>query len=207
MLSLIQKTSNFFENLYSKSETDEEKENFVREALEGIDSEEPDFTMEEILEAINWLKNNKATGPDGIPAEILKACPKPVIELLLGIMNRIKHLSIYPQNWGLGITSLLFKEGDDGDPNNYRAITVSDTISKILAIMLHKRIGKWDTEGRVMRNEQIGNKKGARPSDHLLVIKTLIDSYARDGRKLYACFVDFRKAYDSLEDCPFLQTY
>ena len=49
-----------------------------------------------------------------------------------------------------------------------------------------------------MRTEQIGNKKGARPSDHLLVIKTLVDSYAKNGKKLYACFVDFRKAYDSV---------
>ena len=50
-------------------------------------------------------------------------------------MNRIKNTSQYPTNWALGITSLLFKEGSDDDPNNYRAITVADALSKILAII------------------------------------------------------------------------
>ena len=46
--------------------------------------------------------------------------------------------------------------------------------------------------------EQIGFEKKARPSDHLLVLKTLIDLYAKDGKKLYTCFVDFQKAFGSV---------
>ena len=192
----------FFENLFSKTEqnkSEDEVEKFITETLNKAETlSEPDFTFEELLSAIKLLKNNKAAGPDRIPAEILKACPPHILKLLLKIMNKIKHKSIYPEKWALGITSLLFKEGDDEDPNNYRAITVSDALSKVFAIMLNARIEKWTRENEVICKEQIGFEKKARPSDHLLVIKTLIDTYTNTGQKLFACFVDFQKAFDSV---------
>ena len=64
--------------------------------------------------------------------------------------------------------------------------------------MLNERIEKWTRENKIICKEQIGFEKKARPSDHLLVIKTLIDTYTNTGRKLFACFVDFQKAFDSV---------
>ena len=74
----------------------------------------------------------------------------------------------------MGITSLLFKEGDDDDPNNYRAITVTDALSKVLAIMLNERIGKWSTDNNIKAKEQIGFEKKTRPADHLFVLNVKI---------------------------------
>ena len=104
---------------------------FITKTLDKLrTSGEPDFTLKELIHAIKILKNNKAAGPDRIPAEILKICPLHILKLILKIMNKIKQKTNYPLKWALGITSLLFKEGDDADPNNYRAITVSDTLEK-----------------------------------------------------------------------------
>ena len=47
--------------------------------------------------------------------------------------------------------------------------------------------------------EQIGFSKGSRTSDHVFVLKTLIDKYIQQGSKhLYTCFVDFQKAGDTV---------
>ena len=35
-------------------------------------------------------------------------------------------------------------------------------------------------------------------SRHLLVLKTLIDTYKLKRKPIFACFIDFRKAYDSV---------
>ena len=64
--------------------------------------------------------------------------------------------------------------------------------------MLHERIDKWCTDKKIMREEQIGGKKKSRPADHMFVLRTLIDTYNRTGKKLYTCFVDFQKAFDSV---------
>ena len=49
--------------------------------------------------------------------------------------------------------------------------------------------------------EQLGFKKGAQTNDHILTLKTLIDKYTKKRRVqhyIYACFVDLRKAFDTV---------
>jgi hypothetical protein len=47
---------------------------------------------------------------------------------------------------------------------------------------------------------QIGFMPGNRTADHILTLKTLHDKYVKqqNNEKIYACFVDFRKALDSI---------
>ena len=50
-----------------------------------------------------------------------------------------------------------------------------------------------------LHKSQIGFVSKNRTSDHLLTLRTLIDKYVHcHGEKVYACFVDFRKAFDSV---------
>ena len=74
-----------------------------------------------------------------------------MLKLLLKLMNKIKHICKCPKTWAIGITSLLLKDGDDTDPNNYRAITVTDALSKVLAIMLNDRLEKWSKESNIKK--------------------------------------------------------
>ena len=54
-------------------------------------------------------------------------------------------------------------------------------------------------EYKLTDKSQIGFTKNARTQDHMFVLKTLIDKYtSKAGDKLYACFVDFKKAFDSV---------
>ena len=51
----------------------------------------------------------------------------------------------------------------------------------------------------IIHETQIGFSKKARTSDHIFVLKCIIDKYLKCGdSKLYACFVDFRKAFDTV---------
>ena len=47
--------------------------------------------------------------------------------------------------------------------------------------------------------EQLGFSKGAQTNYHILTLKTLVDKYTKKKKvKLYACFVDLRKAFDTV---------
>ena len=129
---------------------------------------------------------------------MLKDTPEALQIIILALVNKVVTSCYYPQKWAEGITSLLLKEGDEEDPNNFRAITVASAISKVLAIMLDERLENFVKENKVMTPLQIGFEKKARPADHLFVLRNLIDSYTIRNKKLYACFVDFQKAYDSV---------
>lgn len=81
--------------------------------------------------------------------------------------------------------------------NYNRPITVSITITKLLTSILNERILKWVLDNKILHQEQIEFQKNSRPSDHLFVLKTLIDCYKNAGKKLYTCFIDFQKAFDN----------
>jgi hypothetical protein len=46
--------------------------------------------------------------------------------------------------------------------------------------------------------EQIGFRKGARTSDHIFSLKTVIDKYVRKNKYVFVCFVDLKKAFDTV---------
>lgn len=52
----------------------------------------------------------------------------------------------------------------------------------------------------MLHPSQIGFIPGNRTSDHIFTLKTLIDKYTLNSNKgkIYACFVDFKKAFDSI---------
>ena len=85
--------------------------------------------MKEFKKHISKLKLNKSTGPDGIPSEMIKSSTDELLQVILKVINKIKTLSTYPEIWASGLTSLIFKDGDEeGNPNNYRAINAGDTL-------------------------------------------------------------------------------
>ena len=55
---------------------------------------------------------------------------------------------------------------------------------------------KFD-DNKVINETQIGFQPKARNSDHMFVLRTLIEKYQSLNCKLYVCFVDFEKAFDS----------
>ena len=44
----------------------------------------------------------------------------------------------YPKLWALGYTTLLHKDGDDDDPDNYRAITICSAMAKPFSLMIKR---------------------------------------------------------------------
>ena len=51
-----------------------------------------------------------------------------------------------------------------------------------------------------IHRSEIGFQAGSRISDHLFTLKTLIDTHvkAQSFGKVFACFVDFKNAFDSM---------
>ena len=98
----------------------------------------------------------------------------------------------------MGYISPVLKAGDMGDPNNYRRITVYSCLGKFFTLIINDRLTKYLDEHNIIHNNQIGFRKGYRTSDHVFVLKSLIDLYTKNDKKVYACFVDFQKAYDTI---------
>jgi hypothetical protein len=56
-----------------------------------------------------------------------------------------------------------------------------------------------DHVNNIINKEQIEFMKERRTTDHMFVLKTLLDKYGeRNSKALYACFVDFKSAFDTV---------
>ena len=55
------------------------------------------------------------------------------------------------------------------------------------------------TSHNVLFKNQIGFKRNHRTADHLLTLKSVVKKYVTIGKKkLFACFLDLKKAFDSV---------
>ena len=158
-----------------------------------------DFTRSELLEAISSLTNNKATSFDRISNEILKTAKLVIAGPTLKLFNKILDSSIYPSQWKYDILTPIHKSGGKDDPNNFRGVAVSSCFGKLFNKMLQKRLEKICHSKNAISDVQGSSKAGSRTSDHLLIVKFLIDKYVKQkGKHLFTCFVDLRKAFDTV---------
>ena len=96
----------------------------------------------EIKEAIKSLKNNKAAGPDNIPAEVIKADLDTSAEAFLPLITKIWNDELCPEDWKNGHISILAKKGDLTQCGNYRGIMLLSVPGRILSKILLNRIKK-----------------------------------------------------------------
>jgi hypothetical protein len=159
------------------------------------------ITEMEVTKAISSLKVRKAAGMDGIISEMLKSLVghDTFVRLLCKLCNHVLSSGIYPETWRYNILVPVLKKGDPNIPDNYRGLALGSTLSKLFCVVLNKRLEKFVSNYKIIPENQIGFRKGYRTADHILTLKTLLDKYLnKAGKKVFACFVDFKKAYDTV---------
>ena len=90
--------------------------------------------------------------------------------------------NLYPQCFGSKVLS----------------ITINSCLSKLFNLLLNNRLLCFINENNILKSNQMGFRKGFRTADHVLTMKTLMDKYLSENKKLCICFVDSRNAYDSI---------
>ena len=157
------------------------------------------ITKEEISKCLHSLKNGKSSGLDCISNEMLKYGETSLLPCMLKIFNSILQLGIYPSEWKKGYLNPIYKAGPRSDPSNYRGISIMSCLGKLFNCILNNRLNECLSETNVIDESQIGFQKKARTSDHMLVLRTLTEKYTKQNNsKLFTCFIDFRKAFDSV---------
>ena len=196
-----QKWTKHFENLFGRPTEHLEEQHPSTSGTRTPIFNELNYSIkqEEVRKAINQLKKNKSTGFDNIINEFLIAGKDVLTQPLLNLFNLIFSRSTYPKLWTINLLKPIHKKGDPRDPDNYRGIAVSSCLSKLFSYVLLNRLQVHVGSHNLIAANQIGFSKGKRTSDHIFVLKRLIDdSIKRNKGRLFVAFIDFQKAYDSI---------
>ncbi|BHF78953.1 hypothetical protein SprV_0602207000 [Sparganum proliferum] len=151
---------------------------------------------EEVVDAIRKLRNNKAPGEDGTPAEIFKSCVDTLAPWLHEVIERAWRDEVVPDDWGLGILVPILKKGDKTRCENYRGISLIDVAAKIFAIVLLRRF-QAVRDSRTRPN-QAGFRAGRGCADQIFTLRRILEFRHSYQQPTAVCFVDFAAAFDSV---------
>ena len=156
------------------------------------------FTKDELRLALKSFKNNKSSSFDQISNEMLKTGGKIISDSFLFLFNNILDVSCYPSLWKTDILNPIHKSNEKNNPNNFRGIALASCFGKLFTKLLRNRLQDFCDKNDIIDSCQGSGKKNTRTSDHLMVIKFLIDKIVKgeEEKKLFACFVDIKKGFD-----------
>ena len=155
----------------------------------------------EIIKASKRVKNDKAVGGDAICNEMIKCFVHTrFIDIIRAMFYPIYSESYFPKLRKVGYIIPIFKSDDSFDPSNYRGITASSCLGKLFTLVVndHERLIEFLDVRNISSHYQIGFRRGYRTADHIFILDTILNSYFSKGKKVYACFLGFSKAYDSV---------
>ena len=156
------------------------------------------FTKEEVIQAVRKSKNNKACGPDNIYNEHLKTTLPVLAEPLTTLLNECLRRGAIPDKWKKSKVIMLYKgKGNTTDLNAYRGIALENALLKILTTLLCKRLRHIIDEK--LPDSQFGFRSGRSTVQAIQCLQSDIDTaVAHRGGKLHAIFIDFSKAFDTV---------
>ena len=161
----------------------------------------PDVTEAEVLAAIKRLPPGTAPGPDGIPIDAYRKHAAALAPLLARVFSYIGAAAAQgvpaPPDFLLGAICFFYKKGAPSDPNNYRPITLLNADYRVLTRALATRMGP--VLAKVISPEQSAFLPGRKMGETVWLLQLLPYLLRRYQRQAVLAFLDFAKAYDTVD--------
>ncbi len=160
---------------------------------------EPEITCELLAEVIKSRHSWKGPGSDKIHNFWYKKLTSVHHELVEVLNDLFEHPEKIPPFITEGRTYLLAKGKKSTDPSKYRPITCLQTVYKIMTSCVAKMISKHLDSQNLMSDQQKGCRRGTKGCKEQLIIDlNILNEVKKKKRKLYCCYIDYQKAYDSV---------
>ena len=143
------------------------------------------------------MRLNRAPGLDGLSVEFYRTFWNDLKEFMVDTLNYCYEKEEMTNTQKLGVISLIHKKNNPQLLDNYRPITLLNVDTKLLAYSIAQRIK--NILPKIINSDQNGYIKNRYIGYNIRQIQDIIDyseQFKVDGAVL---FLDFSKAFDSLE--------
>ena len=156
------------------------------------------ITTENVTLKLTKLLPGKSPGPDGWHPRILRELAPNIAKPLSILLQKSLKESHIPPSWKEGHITPIFKKGKKSSPANYRPVSLTSIISKIMESFLRDEIINHMSTHNLFADEQHGFVPGRSCVTQLLVVLEEWTEALEAGRNVDVIYLDFRKAFDSV---------
>jgi hypothetical protein len=152
----------------------------------------------DVEKRVSKLKVAKANGPDEIHPAVLKNIASIVAAPLADLFNQSIVESSLPEDWKKATVVPIHKGGRADGVGNYRPVSLTSVVLKLMEGLVRDEIAGHMVGHHLMSAKQHGFVKGRSCLTNLLLFLDEITSRLDKGEKVEVCYLDFQKAFDSV---------
>ena len=170
------------------------------EQLKDISISEDDF-----ISAIKELSSTAGSGPDGMPAILLKKCKEAYSKALKILWQKCYDLGITPTCHKLAYIIPIHKGGMKAMASNYRPVALTSHLVKLFEKVVRGKMVKFMEEHNKFNNNQHGFRSGRSCLSELIAHYDEIIELLEHGIPVDTVYLDFSKAFDKVDHHRLLQ--
>ena len=157
-----------------------------------------DISPPEVELKLHALNPSSAPGPDDIHPRILREARQALSGPLTLLFRKSLDTGTVPRDWTLGRVVPIYKKGSKQDPGNYRPVSLTSVIGKVLESLIRDKVMLHLTANGLLSDHQHGFRPKRSCSTNLVDV---LDDWSRilECRSpLDVVYLDFRKAFDTV---------
>ena len=155
-----------------------------------------EFDHRRVRKILSNINANKAYGPDGIHGKLLKNCAVGLAYPISLLFHSCYNIGTLPREWKLGHIVPIFKKGDKHEVSNYRPISLTCLITKVLERIIRDELLAL-TNGMI-NDKQHGFRAERSCATNLVGLCDSLALSLNDNIRTDVIYFDFAKAFDSV---------
>ena len=158
---------------------------------------------EEVELVIKSMKEKKATGPDGLSTEALKALDDQNVDMITDLCNTIYNSGKIPTDLKHSVFVTIPKKSRAQDCSSFRTISLMSHVTKLLLKVIQRRLtDKIDQE---VSRLQSGFRPGVGTREGIFNLRTICERALEVRKDIYICFIDYAKAFDKVKHSEMIE--
>jgi hypothetical protein len=151
-----------------------------------------------VYRQLRACKKNKPAGPDKLQPRVLNDCASQLTFILTHIFESCITTNTIPKAWKISRVSAIHKKDSELDPTNYRPISISDAVGKLLEALLNVQMSDYLSHHALLCNNQFGFRKSMSCQDAVVHLTEGLRKELEQKRDAIVIYLDLTKAFDCL---------
>ena len=157
-----------------------------------------------IIKLLYNLRPDKAAGPDEIRPIVLRELRVEIAPVIQLIFEKSLATGALPSDWTKANVSPIFKKGEKSDPSNYRPISLTCILCKVVEHIIASNITAHFNKHNILYDLQHGFRQKRSCETQLLQLVEDLGRQLMKGNQTDLVLLDFSKAFDKVNHLKLL---